>query len=196
MPARTRAVFIFLIGLAALIAAGAVFLLTQQRGQGGAELEPRFTLTDQDGRQVTERDFRGRAMLVFFGFTHCPDVCPLTLQKIADALEAAPELADRLTPVFISVDPARDTPEEVKIYAAHFSPAIRGLTGTPLQIEAVLTAFRVFAKRVELPDSALGYTIDHSSLIYLYDARGRFVTGFDPSLDVEKLAAALKDNVK
>lgn len=196
MPARTRAVFVVLIALAALIAAGAIFLLNQERPKPAPALTPSFTLTDQDGRQVTEHDFRGRAMLVFFGFTHCPDVCPVTLQKIADALELEPALTERLTPVFISVDPERDTPAEMKVYAGHFSPAIRALSGTPEQIRATLAAFKAYAKKVELPDSALGYTVDHSSLVYLYDAEGRFVTGWDPSVEPEVLAAALKDYVK
>lgn len=196
MPARTRAVFIFLIGLAALIAAGSIMLLSQGNPAGRATVAPRFTLTDQDGKQVTERDFRGKAMLVFFGFTNCPDVCPLTLQKIADTLELAPELAGKLTPVFISVDPERDTPDKMKAYAAYFSPEIRALSGTPEQTAEVISAFKVYAKKVPLPDSALGYTMDHSSLIYLYDADGAFVTGWDPTIASEKLAAELKQNVK
>ena len=196
MPARMRAVFIFLIGLAALVAAGAMFLLSQDNAPRGGGVAARFTLTDQDGKQVTERDFRGKAMLVFFGFTNCPDVCPLTLQKIADTLALAPELAGKLTPVFISVDPERDTPARMKTYAAYFSPEIRALSGTPEQTAEVISAFKVYAKKVPLPDSALGYTMDHSSLIYLYDANGSFVTGWDPSIDSAKLAAELKQNVK
>lgn len=196
MPARTRAIFIFLIGLAALIAAGAVYMLTQDKQQGRAPVTAAFTLTDQDGKTVTEADFRGKAMLVFFGFTNCPDVCPLTLQKIADTLELQPALADKITPVFISVDPERDTPEKMKTYAAYFSPTIRALSGTPDQIAAVLKAFKAYAKKVELPESALGYTMDHSSLLYLYGPDGAFVTAWDPSIETEKLAAALQQNVK
>ena len=135
-------------------------------------------------------------MLVFFGFTNCPDVCPLTLQKIADTLALAPELTKKLTPVFISVDPERDAPAKMKAYAAYFSPEIRALSGTPEQTAAAIAAFKVYAKKVPLPDSALGYTMDHSSLIYLYDADGAFVTGWDPSIASEKLAEELKRNVK
>ena len=197
MPARTRAIFIFLIGLAALVAAGAIFMLAQDNAPGRTTgVAAKFTLTDQDGKQVTERDFRGKAMLVFFGFTNCPDVCPLTLQKIADTLALAPELTKKLTPVFISVDPERDAPAKMKAYAAYFSPEIRALSGTPEQTAAAIAAFKVYAKKVPLPDSALGYTMDHSSLIYLYDADGAFVTGWDPSIASEKLAEELKRNVK
>lgn len=199
MPARTRAIFIFLIGLAALIGAAAIFMLLQQKGapaQGRATVEAKFSLTDQDGKAVTEADFRGKGMVVFFGFTNCPDVCPLTLQKLADALTLAPELNDKVVPVFISVDPERDTPEKMKAYAAYFSPEIRALVGNAEQTKAVLSAFKAYARKVQLPDSALGYTVDHSSLIYLYDAKGQFVTAFDPGLESEKLAAALQQNVK
>lgn len=198
MPARTRAIFIFLIGLSALIAAGAIFLLMQDhaRPPQRASFSVAFSLTDQDGKKVTEQDFRGRAMLVFFGFTNCPDVCPLTLQKIVAALESAPELKDKLTPIFISVDPERDTPAAMKTYAAYFSPEIRALSGNEAETEAALLAFKIYAKKVVLPDSALGYTMDHSSMIFLYDANGQFVTGWDSATEPEILAAGLKDNVK
>lgn len=198
MPARVRALFIFLIGLTALVAAGAIYLLARDQPPPDrpSDLAPKFILTDQDGRTVTERDFRGRSMLVFFGFTNCPDVCPLTLQKIADTLEMTPELKGKVTPVFISVDPERDTPEAMKTYAAYFSPDVRALTGTRAQVDAAIKAFKVYAKRVELPDSALGYTMDHSSLIYLYGPDGAFVTGWDPSIETEKLAEDLRKKVR
>lgn len=194
MSARTRAVFILLIGLAALIAALAIMLLAQHKGP--AAVEAKFSLTDQDGKKVTQADFRGKSMLVFFGFTNCPDVCPLTLQKIAEALAEAPELKGRLVPIFISVDPERDTPETMKTYAGYFSPEIRALTGTPEEIRATLAAFKVYARKVEQPGSALGYSMDHSSFIYLYGPDGAFVTAFDPAMETDKLAAALKQNVK
>jgi protein SCO1/2 len=195
MPARTRAVFIFLIGLALLIAVAASYMLMQSRGPQRATVEAKFALTDQDGKKVTEGDFRGRAMLVFFGFTNCPDVCPLTLQKIADALAEAPALKGKVVPIFISVDPERDTPEKMKAYANYFSPEIRALTGSEAEIKATLSAFKAYARKVPQPDSALGYSMDHSSFIYLYGADGQFVTAFDPGMDTDKLAAALQQNV-
>ena len=196
MPARTRAIFIFLIGLAALVAAGAIFMLAQDNAPGRTGVAAKFTLTDQDGKQVTERDFRGKAMLVFFGFTNCPDVCPLTLQKIADTLALAPELTKKLTPVFISVDPERDAPAKMKAYAASFSPETRALSGTPEQTAAAIAAFKVYAKKVPLPDSALGYTMDHSSLIFLYGPDGAFVTAFDPTLDATALGNEMERIVR
>ena len=199
MPTRTRAVFLALIAIAAAVATAAIVLLMTGERQAGvqpAQVGGAFSLTDQDGKRVTEADFRGRYMLVFFGFTNCPDVCPMTLQRIADALDAAPGVKERLTPVLISVDPERDTPAVMKEYVAYFGPEFRGLTGTQAEIDAVVKAYKVYAKKVPLPDSALGYTMDHGGLIYLYDPAGAFVTAYDPGMDAEALAARLKENVK
>ncbi len=195
MSPRMRLIFLGLIALfAAAATAGIVVLATGQKDSGS--IGGGFTLTAEDGRRVTDADFRGRYMLAFFGFTNCPDVCPMTLQRIADALEAAPELKDKVTPVLISVDPERDTPEKMKAYVGYFGPTFRGLTGTPAEIEAVLRDYGVFAKKVPLENSALGYTVDHSSFIYLFDREGSFITVFDPSLEADALAAKLKETVK
>lgn len=199
MGKGTRALFLGLIAIAAAVATAAVMLLVTGSGRQApavSDMGGAFTLTDQDGKRVTEADFRGRYMLLFFGFTNCPDVCPLTLQRIADALESAPGLKQKLTPVLITVDPERDTPEKMKDYVAYFGPEFRGLTGTPEEIATVLKAFKVYAKKVPLPDSALGYTMDHSALIYLYGPDGVFVTAYDPALDAAALAAKLQENVK
>jgi protein SCO1/2 len=195
MSPRLRLIMLSLIALfAAAGTAGIVLLATgnrQETGVGGP-----FTLTAENGQRVTDADFHGRYMLAFFGFTNCPDVCPMTLQRIADALEDEPSLKTRVTPVLISVDPERDTPEKMKDYVAYFGPSFRGLTGSQSEIAAVLKSYGVYAKKVKLEDSALGYTIDHSSFIYLFDPEGQFVTVFDPSLDSAALAAKLKGTVK
>lgn len=197
MPARTRAIFLTLIALAALIAAAAITMLMQPKAPAlPSPITPAFALTDQDGKRVTEADFRGKYMVVFFGFTNCPDVCPLTLQKLADVLADIPETAKKLTVVLISVDPERDTPEKLKAYTGYFSPDFRALTGSGAEIEAVLKTFKAYARKVPLPESALGYTMDHSSFIYLYGPDGAFVTAFDPGAAPEKLAADLQQNVK
>jgi len=199
MTPRLRLLFLGLIALAAVIATAAVVLLvTQGGGSAGAgrQIGGPFTLIGEDGQKVSDSDFRGRYLLVFFGFTHCPDVCPMTLQRIADALEAAPELKDKVTPLLISVDPERDTPAAMKEYVAYFGPAFRGLTGTPDEIAAVLKAYGVYAKKVKLEGSALDYTVDHSSFIYLLGPDGRFITLFDPQQDSAALAARLKETVK
>lgn len=191
MTARMRLVFLGLIALVVFIGMTALIMLMNRPA---ALVSPGgdFALVDQDGRAVTAADFRGRHMLVFFGFTNCPDVCPMSLQRIAEALDAAPELLERLTPVLVSVDPERDTPGRMKEYLAYFGPAFRGLTGTPAQIDAMVKAYRVYARRVPLEDSALGYTMDHSGLIYLYDPQGEFVRTYDPSIESAALADALK----
>jgi protein SCO1/2 len=200
MSRRLRILFLVLIAIAATTATlGIVFLSqnaapapsTATRGVGGP-----FALTDQNGKQVTQADFSGRYMMIFFGFTNCPDVCPLTLQRIADALAEAPDVAKRIVPILISVDPERDTPEKLKDYVAFFGPSFQGLTGTPEQIAALVKSYGVYAKKVPLPDSALEYTVDHSSFIYLYGPDASFVTVFDPSLEPEALAAKLKETIK
>lgn len=200
MNARLRFVFLGLIALSAAIATAAVMMLATggpgPRPAAAGDVGGAFALTDQDGRRVTEADFRGRYLLLFFGFTNCPDVCPLTLQRIADALNAHPALKERLTPVLVTVDPERDTPAKLKEYVGFFGPEFRALTGTPEEIAAVLKAYKVYAKRTELPGSALGYTMDHSSLIFLYGPDGTFVTAFDPTLDATALGNEMERIVR
>ncbi|MCC6920289.1 MAG: SCO family protein [Alphaproteobacteria bacterium] len=199
MTPRLRLLFLGLIALAAVLATASVVLLVTRGGgaaNAGSQIGGPFTLTGEDGQKVSDTDFRGRYMLLFFGFTHCPDVCPLTLQRIADALEAAPELKDKVTPVLISVDPERDTPAAMKEYVAYFGPTFRGLTGSPDEIAAVLAAYGVYARKVKLEGSALDYTVDHSSFIYLFGPDGAFLTVFDPQQDSAALAAKLKETVK
>ena len=196
MTRTIRLVLLALIAIAAALAtASIVGLLQTGAPPATTTVGGPFTLTDESGKPVTNADFKGRYMLLFFGFTYCPDVCPMTLQRIADALDAAPALKDKVTPVLITVDPARDTPAKMKDYVHYFGPNFRGLTGTAEQIAATLKAFGVYARRVDLKDSALGYTMDHSSLLYLFDRDGNFVTLFDPSLDSAALAAKLKESV-
>jgi protein SCO1/2 len=155
-----------------------------------------FTLTDHNGKRVTDRDFRGRYMLVFFGFTFCPDVCPSGLQVIAAALDKLGPKAESIVPLFITVDPERDTPEQLASYVKSFHPRLIGLTGTPAEIEAVIKAYRVYARKVADPKSTAGYTFDHSTFIYLMGPDGAYRTHFThaTSVDVmaERLAKALR----
>lgn len=194
MPTRLRILFLALIALAAAVAVTATMLLMD--GKSGSTSKARiggpFTLTNQDGKTVTDADFHGRYLVLFFGFTNCPDVCPTTLQLLADTLKASPDLADKLTVALISVDPERDTPETIKQYVQYFDPRFQGLTGTPEQIGKVLKEYGVYAKKVPLPDSALKYTMDHSAFIYLYGPNGDFITAIDPALKPADLAAKLK----
>jgi len=148
------------------------------QGSGKALIGGPFDLVTHDGRTVTPADFVGKHMLVFFGFTHCPDVCPAKLNTISVALDDLGPLADRVTPVFITVDPERDTPERMAEYVSNFSADIVGLTGTPEQIKRAAKAYRVYYAKVEMENSASGYTMDHSAFTYLMDENGEYATHF------------------
>lgn len=195
---------------AGLIAALAVSLilvaalnpgLSERIGQGLAlvaspRLDGGFTLTDPAGKSVSDRDYRGRFMLVFFGYTFCPDVCPTTLTVLAGALDRLDAAtASKIVPVFISLDPERDSPAVMGQYVAAFSPAIVGLTGGSDEIAKVKKRYRVYSAKVEgsAPDL---YTIDHSALLYLIGPDGRFRTTLDPGHSAEELAAALAHAVE
>lgn len=161
------------LGLAA--GAGAWLVLRPGAGDAGLAIGGPFTLTDGNGRVVTDASLRGRYALIYFGYTYCPDVCPTTLNALAAALVELGPKGDRVTPVFITVDPARDTPPVVRSYVAAFSPRLVGLTGTPAQIAKVEREYRVYAARHVTGPGPGDYTMDHTSLIYLMDPRGRFV---------------------
>ena len=135
-----------------------------------------FRLVGHDGTERTERDFAGAPFLVFFGFTHCPDICPTKLFEISQVLEALGK--DRkANALFVSVDPERDTPEVLKSYLSSFDPRIVGLTGSPEQVQAMLRAYRGYAKKVPLKEG--DYTMDHTAIVYLMDKKGAFVGSFN-----------------
>jgi len=150
-----------------------------------------FALTDQFGKPRTDAAFRGKLMLVYFGFTHCPDVCPLSLQKMTDAMEALGDKAGEVVPIFITVDPARDTVEAMRDYASHFHPALVALTGDKAAIEAAEKAYRVYASVGEGGDDAApgsDYTVGHSSIVYLMGRDGRYITHFGEGASAEDMA--------
>lgn len=160
-------------GLAVILRPDAPGIDTGQARIGGP-----FSLVDQAGKAVTEKDYAGRYLLVMFGFTHCPDICPTALQVMAGTLDALGPKAGKVAPLFITVDPARDTPAIMKSYVSAFHPGIQGLTGSQAQIDAVTRAYRVYARRVDDAGSPDGYTMDHSAFIYLMDPDGRYVMHF------------------
>ena len=151
-----------------------------------------FSLTNEQGQPRSEADFAGRPMLIYFGFTFCPDVCPLSLDVMGAALETLetqnPKAFNALQPVFISVDPARDTPEQLADYLSYFHPKISGLTGSPEQIAQVKKAFRVYSVRRDAAEDPQNYNVDHSSFFYLMDGKGRYLAHFDHALEAEVLA--------
>ncbi len=149
-----------------------------------------FQLADQAGKIVTERDLKGRPTLIFFGFTHCPDVCPTSLFEISEVLRAMGKDADKVNAFFVSVDPERDTQAAMKDYLSSFDPHLKGLTGNAEQVAKVLTAYRVYAKKVPLKDG--DYTMDHTALVYLMDRDGNFVAPFNMKRKPEEAAAELK----
>jgi protein SCO1 len=157
---------------------------------GQAAIGGPFTLLDQDGQTVTDQDFHGQWMLIYFGFTYCPDVCPTSLARNAEALDMLGSGGDKVVPVLISVDPQRDTPEKMKDYVRYFHPRTVGLTGTPEQIAAVAKAYRVFYMKVEREDPD-AYLVDHSSFTYLVGPDGRFVQFFRHEISAQDMADGL-----
>ena len=153
-----------------------------------------FTLVDGEGRTVTRADFLGAPMLVTFGYTHCPDVCPTTLHLMAVALDALGPDGEAIRPVFITVDPERDTPEVVREYASHFHARLSGLTGSVEQAAAAARAWRVTARKAPLEGG--GYLMDHTSLIYLMDAEGAYVAHFGHGADPAAVAARLAEHLE
>jgi cytochrome oxidase Cu insertion factor (SCO1/SenC/PrrC family) len=151
-----------------------------------------FTLVDHTGKTVTDQDFRGRYMLVYFGFTYCPDVCPSGLQVISAALDQVGAKALKVVPILVTVDPERDTPAQLAQYVPSFHPRLVGLTGSPEQVSAAIKAYRVYAKKVEDPKSSAGYTYDHTSIAYLMDPQGRYVAHFNPAAGAGRIADRLR----
>lgn len=190
-----RALLIFIAGaLVLLIAlAGRVYMMMQQDAPEGVAtlIGGPFELVDQDGKPRRDSDFRGQYMLVNFGYTYCPDVCPLGLQVMAQALDMLPEeKAQKITPIFITVDPARDTVEQMKNYVGFFHPRMVGLTGTPEQVAGAAKAYRVYYKKVE-SESAADYLMDHSAIIYLMGPDGNYLANFTHETPPERMAETL-----
>ena len=151
-----------------------------------------FSLTYQDGRTVTDADLKGKPTLIYFGYTYCPDVCPTSLLLMETAAEQlGPDGPKKVNLVFITIDPERDTQALMKGYVGNFGPTIEGLTGTPEQIGAVTRAYRVYYQKVLGKDGA-PYLMDHSSIVYMLDKRGRFITHFTHVTKAETIAKAVK----
>ena len=149
-----------------------------------------FKLIDQNGRTVTDADFKGKPFLVFFGFTHCPDVCPTALFEMSETFRRLGPDAEKARALFISVDPERDTPEKLKQYLSSFDPRIVGLTGSPEDVAAAAKAYKAYAKKVPLDGG--DYTMDHSAIVYLMDRNGRFVAPFNLKRPADQAAADLR----
>ncbi|QOZ72176.1 protein SCO1/2 [Bradyrhizobium arachidis] len=151
-----------------------------------------FELIDQTGKPRSDRDFRGRLMLVYFGFTYCPDVCPTDLMAIGQALEQLGPDADAVQPVFITLDPERDTAEHLAEYVPLFHPRLLGLTGSLDAIEATAEAYKVYFAKIPIGKDAGEYTVDHTSFIYLMDRDGKYLGFFPPGTSAERMVEIIR----
>jgi cytochrome oxidase Cu insertion factor (SCO1/SenC/PrrC family) len=177
---------------AIVIAGGLVYeqFIAPQADLAPVSIGGPFTLTDATGVTRHDTDFRGKLMLIYFGYTFCPDACPTTLTAIGDALRKLGPDASRFAPIFITVDPARDTPAQLKAYMESFDPRFVALTGTPAQIVQVATAYRVYYRQVAGEGGQ--YTMDHSSVIYLMARDGHYIGHFNAGIAASDLARDLR----
>jgi protein SCO1 len=179
----------FLAGLVLFF--GVILLITGRTSTPAvAAVGGPFHLVDQNGKAVSDTDMKGHPFLVFFGFTHCPDVCPTTLFEISEVLRKLGPDADRTGALFITVDPERDTPASMKDYLSNFDPHLRGLTGDEAAVNAAIKAYRVYAKKV--PVDGGDYTMDHTAIVYLMDKDGHFVAPFSLKRTPEAAADDLR----
>jgi cytochrome oxidase Cu insertion factor (SCO1/SenC/PrrC family) len=153
-----------------------------------------FELIDHSGHARTERDFRGRLMLVYFGFTYCPDVCPTDLQAISLAMDKLGVDAAKIQPMFVTVDPERDTPTHLADYVKLFHPRLIGLTGSAEAIRKAADAYKVYYARVDLNKDA-GYTVDHTAFIYLMDRDGNYLGFFPPGTSADRMVEIIRPHL-
>ncbi|MES2602701.1 MAG: SCO family protein [Pseudomonadota bacterium] len=191
---RTTRPLVIIAAFAASLAVGLLVTLWLMgglpRAAAPAAIGGPFRLTDQAGQTVTEKSLIGRPTIIFFGFTHCPDVCPTALFEMSEVLRAMGPDAGKVNAYFVSVDPERDTSAVMKDYISSFDPHLKGLSGTPDEIAKVISAYRVYAKKIPLKDG--DYTMDHTALIYLMDKNGNFIRPFNLKRTPEEAATDLK----
>ena len=199
-----RPVFLGLLALAVIIAGTLSWVLFPPNETRRASAPPAvggpFTLVDHTGRTVTDADFRGRYLLIFFGYTYCPDVCPTSLQTIREAMDLLDDDGKSVQPVFVSVDPGRDAPEVLKLYVEMFGRRIMGLTGTEQQIASAAKAYGVYYARVSEDGGKNGkgdsYLMNHSAITYLMGPGGEFLTHFSHGTKAGEMAERIRAFVK
>jgi protein SCO1 len=194
-PAAARLMLVLAAFLGGLVLCFGVVMLVTGGGPAPIATAPSgvggpFRLTDQNGKTVTDADFKGHPTLVFFGFTRCPEVCPTTLFDISEVLNKLGPDAGKVNALFITVDPERDPPEKLKDYLSSFNPHLTGLGGDPAALAAVAKAYRVYYKKV--PQDNGDYTMDHTAIVYLMDKQGNFVAPFSLRRRPEDSAADLR----
>jgi len=202
--------FVMALGLTAVVAIiiavvfmnipdnSAVTVLNQTKtSSSSVNIGGEFTLTDSRGKSVTDKDYRGKYMLVFFGYTFCPDVCPTALQTISDTMDLMGPIAKKIQPLFVTVDPARDTVDVLNRYVKNFHPAIIGLTGTDRQIANIAKIYGVFyAKSIEPGAEDDDYAMAHSAIVYLMGPDGKYLANFRHETPPDEMAARLKTYLK
>jgi protein SCO1/2 len=192
-----RGLIVFVVGL--VILAGGIAFQYLQLGTGGSGIQlgtgiavslgGPFALTDQNGEARRSEEFRGKLMLIYFGYTYCPDVCPTELQTMSQAIDLLGDRATDVQPIFITIDPERDNVATMKSYAENFTPRLLALTGTPQEIAAVAKAYRVFYQRAKSEGD--DYVMDHSSIVYLMGKDGAYLAHFSGETSAEQMAAAI-----
>jgi protein SCO1 len=181
-------VIAFGLGLVAL-AVAAFVMLSPEQGTTRSAIGGPFELTTHDGRVITDAQLKGRPALIFFGFTHCPDVCPTALYELTEVFKKLGPDA-KIAAYFVTVDPERDTPAVMKDYVSNFDKRITGLSGDAAKTDAIMKAYRVYAKKV--PGTNGDYTMDHTAIVYLMDKQGRFINAFNLSQAPEAAAKELQ----
>ena len=191
------------IATCAILAGAGVFLTACSKGKpefrgvdiSEVEYARDIPLPDHNGQQRSLKDFRGKVVVVFFGYTQCPDVCPTTMQEMAEVKKMLGPDGDRLQSIFVTVDPERDTPDMLKAYMGNFDPSFLALRGTPEQTAAVAKDFKIYFKKVD-GKSPTSYTMDHSAGSYIYDTQGRLRVYYRYGSGAEALAADVRTLLK
>jgi protein SCO1/2 len=170
-------------------------VVLQEKTTGQAQLGGSFKLVDHEGIERTDRDYRGKLMLVYFGYSYCPDICPTALYNITQALEKLGNKAEEIQPLFITIDPQRDTVKHLALYVKNFHPSLRALTGDEKEIKEAMTHYKVYGQKLPLTEGYNDYLMDHSSIIYLMDRQGRFIEHFNHTTSPDVLEVALKKHI-
>ena len=194
-PAKIALIVAFAVALV-----GVIFIVDElYGGRGGSggivKIGGSFTLVDHDGKSRTDDDFRGEHLLIYFGYTYCPDVCPTALSDMALVMDALDDEAAKLRPMFITIDPLRDTPERLKPYVANFHPKLVGLTGSEAAVAAAAKAYRVYFAKSNTKAGSREYLMDHTSIIYLIGPDGRYLSHFTHGVTAETMAKRIRENM-
>lgn len=195
MSDRKVTIVLATVFMAIAVAAILAVYVWREDGGGIARIGGPFVLVDHTGAERTEADLKGRHALIYFGYSFCPDVCPTALADMLIALDELGPDAERVQPIFITIDPDRDTPAVLKDYIPNFHPRLIGLSGSAAQVSRAARAYRVYYAKVDDPNAGDNYLMDHSSVIYLMDPDGRYLTHFSHGTGPETMAKRLRELV-